>query len=110
MMQENDPTNWGIATWALAVGMSLLGGLVSWYSRIKAGHPLVFNFVEFLGESVTSAFVGLMSFMILDSFGYPWGICAAAAGISGNMAPKLLCMVKQMIEDRFNYINGGSKR
>ncbi|SFN24031.1 phage holin family protein [Nitrosomonas communis] len=108
-MQENDPTNWSAATWGLAVGMSLLGGFVSWYSRIKAGHPLVFNFVEFLGESVTSAFVGLMSFMILDSFGYPWGICAAAAGISGNMAPKLLSMVKQAIEDRFSYINKGNR-
>ncbi|SFN18940.1 phage holin family protein [Nitrosomonas communis] len=89
--------------------MSLLGAFVSWYSRIKAEHPIVFNFIEFVDESVTSAFVGLTAFMILDSFGYPWGICAAAAGISENMAAKLLSMVKQMIEDRFNYINKGNK-
>ncbi|WP_430233966.1 phage holin family protein [Nitrosomonas communis] len=104
-MQENDPTNWGAATWMLAVGMSFFGGVVSWYSKLRAGHTRVFNLIELIGEVVTSGFVGLASFMVLSSLNYPVGICAAAAGISGNMATRLLFLIEQTIEKRFASLN-----
>lgn len=95
-----DPTEWAASTWALAMGMAMVGGLVNWYSRIKAGKTRAFNIVELVGEVFTSGFVGVGSFMLLDALSQPMGVCAAAAGIGGHMATRLLFMVERVIESR----------
>lgn len=104
-MPQHDPTNWSSATWGLAMGMSLLGGLVSWYSKLKAGHTRVFNVIELIGEVVTSGFVGLMTFMVFSSYGCPEGLCAASSGIAGHMATRLLFLIEQTIEKKFSVLN-----
>lgn len=101
MTPQNDPTSWGVATWALAVGMSCAGGLVNWYGRIRAGHTRAFNVIELIGEIFTSAFVGLGVFMAAQSMGQPLGLCAAMAGVGGHMATRLLFAFEKMIESRF---------
>jgi CHASE2 domain-containing sensor protein len=97
-MPEKDPTNWALGTWILALSMAICGGLVNWYARIKRGHARAFNFVELIGEILTSGFVGLGVFMLLDSWNQPAGLCAAAAGVSGHMATRLLFAVERAIE------------
>lgn len=97
-MPEKDPTNWGVAIWILAAGMSVAGGLVNWYSRIKAGHTRAFNILELLGEVFTSGFVGIGAFMSLQALDQPLGICAASAGIGGHMATRLLFAAERLIE------------
>lgn len=97
-MPGKDPTNWGWAIWVLAMGMSVAGGLVNWYRRVRAGHTRAFNLVELVGEIFTSGFVGLAVFMALQAFDQPLGICATAAGIGGHMATRLLFWVERLIE------------
>lgn len=99
-MPEKDPTNWSLATWGLAIGMSCAGGFVNWYARVKQGHTRAFNIVELAGEIFTSAFVGLGVFMMVQSFNQPLGVCAALAGVGGHMATRLLFMVEKFIESR----------
>lgn len=100
-MPEKDPTNWGLATWALAVGMSCAGGLVNWYARVKQGYARAFNIIELIGEIFTSAFVGLGVFMAAQGMDQPLGVCAALAGVGGHMATRLLFAVEKWIEARF---------
>lgn len=100
-MPEKDLSNWTAATWLLALGMAFAGGLVNWYGRVKQGYTRAFNIIELLGEIFTSGFVGLSAFMLLDGIGQPVGICAAAAGVGGHMATRLLFAVEKWIEARF---------
>ncbi len=97
-MPEKDPTTWALGTWILALSMAVGGGLVNWYARIKRGHARAFNFVELIGEIFTSGLVGLGIFMLLSSWDQPAGACAAAAGVSGHMATRLLFAVERAIE------------
>lgn len=89
-MPYKDPTNWGWAIWVLAIGMSVAGGIINWYSKIRAGHTKAFSAMEFVVEIFTSGFIGLAVFMGLDSFGEPLGLCAALAGVGGHMSTRLL--------------------
>ncbi|MEX3628325.1 MAG: phage holin family protein [Burkholderia sp.] len=106
-MPTKDPTNWGYATWLLAIGMSCAGGLVNWYARVKQGHTRAFNIIELIGEIFTSAFVGLGVFMAVQALDQPIGLCAALAGVGGHMATRLLFAVEKWIEARFRTLAKG---
>lgn len=101
-MFEKDPTTWAAATWILALSMAIGGGLVNWYARVKRGRTRVFNFIELIGEIFTSGFVGLGVFMLFDAWNQPAGLCAAAAGVSGHMATRLLFAVERAIEHQLD--------
>lgn len=101
-MPEKDPTNWEAGVWMLSIGMSLAGGFINWYGRIKSGHIIRFNILELIGELFTSGAVGVGVFMILDAWTQPLGVCAAAAGVSGHMSTRLLFVVGQVVESRIN--------
>lgn len=107
-MPVKDPTNWGIATWLLALGMAFGGGIVNWYAKIKRGHTRAFNVVELLGEIFTSGFVGLAVFMALEAWDQPIGLCAAAAGVTGHMATRFLFAVERAIEARLEKLASSS--
>lgn len=95
--------------WALAVGMSLMGGFVNWYGRVKAGHTRAFNMIELVGEVVVSGFVGLGAFMVAAGMGFDAGICAAAAGVAGHMGTRLLFLLERYTKKRFNAMMKGMK-
>lgn len=104
-MPEKDPTTWTAATWLLALGMAFGGGLVNWYAKIKRGHTRAFNIVELVGEIFSSGFVGLAVFMGLAAVDQPVGVCAAAAGVGGHMATRLLFTVERAIEARLESLH-----
>ena len=108
-MPAKDPLNWTLGTWILALSMAMGGGIVNWYAKLKSGHVRVFNFVELLGEVFTSGFVGMGVFMLLDSWDQPAGLCAAAAGVSGHMATRLLFAIERVVERQLNSAVGGPK-
>lgn len=103
-MVEKDPTTWGLLTWILALAMSVSGGVISWWAKIKAGHAKLFNFAEMIGEIFTSGFVGLVVFMALVALEQPTGLAAAASGISGHMATRLLFAFERAVERKINSI------
>ena len=108
-MPEKDPANWALGTWVLALSMAVGGGLINWYAKLKRGHARVFNFVELIGEIFTSGLVGLSIFMLLDSWDQPAGLCAAAAGVSGHMATRLLFAVERAVERQLDAYQPGKK-
>ncbi len=109
-MPYRDPTNWPWGVWVLALGMSLAGGFVNWYGRIKSGHIITFNILELIGELFTSGAVGLGVFMVLEAWDQPIGVCAAACGVAGHMSTKLLFAVGRVVESRINVFVANKKR
>lgn len=99
-MLEKDPTTWGLAMWVLALGMAFGGGAVNWYAKVKRGHTRAFNLIELIGEIFASGFVGLGVFMLLAALNQPMGVCAAASGVGGHMATRLLFAIERAIEVR----------
>ena len=108
-MPEKDPANWALSTWILALSMAMGGGVINWYAKLRSGHVRVFNFIELIGEIFTSGFVGLGMFMLLDSWDQPAGMCAAAAGVSGHMATRLLFAVERAVERQLDAFSGKPK-
>lgn len=105
-MPDKDPTAWSIATWILACSMAFGSGAINWWARVKQGKAKVFGFFELVGEMFTSGMVGLGVFMTLAAFDQPAGLCAAAAGISGHMATRLLFAIERAVERRINDFAG----
>lgn len=103
-MPEKDPTTWGLATWLLALGMAFGGGAVNWYAKVRRGHTRAFNIIELIGEIFTSGFVGLGVFMLLAAMEQPAGICAAAAGVGGHMATRLLFAIERAVEAKLDAV------
>lgn len=97
-MLDRDPTTWEIGTWILASCMAFGGGIINWMGRIKRGQTRPFNIIELVGEICTSGFVGVGAFMLLDAFEQPHGLCAAASGVGGHMATRLLFLIEKTIE------------
>ena len=101
MQENNNPITWTYGTWALAFGVSIAGGIVNFYARVKRGHTRAFNFIELIGEMFIAGLVGLMAFMVVTGFNYPIGLAAAAAGVGGHMGTRLLFIAEHALEARF---------
>ncbi len=99
-MLEKDPTTWSQSTWILAISMAASGGIINWLGRIREGHTRAFNIMELFGNIFTSGFVGVGVFMAAESLDQPIGLCAAAAGIGGHMAARLLFAVEKLLEKK----------
>ena len=99
MQNFDDPTQWPLSTWLLALIMSCAGGIVNWIALLKKGKKSirVFSFTELMGELFISGFTGIIMFMWLSSYDYPIGFCAASAGICGHMATRLLFILENRI-------------
>ena len=77
-----------------------MGGVINFIAKVRAGHTRAFNLLELVGEIMTSAFVGVGVFMLLQSFDEPVGVCAAMSGVGGHMATRLLFLVERWVEGR----------
>ena len=79
-----------LLTWAWIVGLSLLGGFVSFYQKLRAGLVRAWNFTEFIGELATSAFVGILTFKACVWLKWDTDLVAAVVGITAHMGSRAL--------------------
>lgn len=97
-MPEKDPQTWSLTTWLLLIVMILLGGITSWYRRVKEGHARAFNLIELAGEFAISGLVGFTGFVVAQHYFSNDGMAAAAAGISAHFATRLIFSAEGLIE------------
>jgi hypothetical protein len=97
-MPEKDPVTWSLATWGLMIFISFLGGVTSWYRRVKNGHARAFNIVELIGEMAISGLMGFTGFVVADWYFDSHSIAAAAAGMSAHFATRILFSAEGLIE------------
>ena len=76
------------------------GGALSFYSKVKTGKVRAFNITEFVGEIVTSAIVGLVTFWICKGFGVNEWLTAAGVAISGHMGARAIFLLEKTLEKK----------
>lgn len=97
-MPEKEVSNYSswivqIIPFALAILLSCFGGIVNYLNRIdKSG--AAFSLIRLLIEIITSAFVGIISFMLCDYANLEWSITAAIVAVSGHMGTRALFLIE----------------
>ena len=86
------------STYAWVIGISALGGLVSFYRKVKSGAARAWNISELIGELATSGLAGIITYWFCQ-WGEvnPW-LAAAFIGIAGHMGSRLIFMAEGPLE------------
>lgn len=92
---EKDPLDYPLKQYLMMLTVSILGGLVSWYAKIKAGTVKTWNLMHLIGELATSAFAGLLAFWLCAYFDTPPLLMAALVGIAGHMGTRAISVFEQ---------------
>lgn len=100
-MPEKDPTSYSLLTYLWVFALSMMGGFVSFMRKLKAGHARAFNVVEFIGELVTSAFAGVITFWLCENAGISPLLTAAFVGVSGHMGSRAILTVEDWLQTKF---------
>lgn len=100
-MIDKDPTSYSLVTYLWVFLLAMLGGIVNFMRKLQAGHARVFNMVEFIGEIVTSAFAGVITFWLCENAGFSPLVTAAFVGISGHMGSRAIFMFENWLKNKF---------
>lgn len=100
-MIEKDPTSYSLITYAWVFLLAILGGVVNFVRKLQQGHVRAFNFVEFIGEIVTSAFAGVITFWLCENAHMSPLLTAAFVGVSGHMGSRAIFMVENWLKTKF---------
>jgi hypothetical protein len=100
-MIDKDPTSYPLLTYAWVLGLSALGGFVSFMNKIKSGKTRAFNIAEFLGEIATSAFAGIITFWLCENAQFSPLITAALVGVTGHMGSRAIMLFEDYLSKKF---------
>jgi len=87
----------GIEVYVLAFLVSVLGGTVSYLSKVRTNGQKAFSVVELIGEWVTSGFAGLMTAYVCVAAGLSFELTAAFAGIAGHAGGRAISILEQKL-------------
>lgn len=86
-----DPTTYPALTYLWVVALSAWGGAVRFLRKIRAGEmSLAHAFRSLIGEAVTSAFAGVMTFYLCEASGITGMWTAVMVGVAGHMGGRSL--------------------
>ncbi len=88
MRIDDDSLPASLITWALVIGLSCWGGLIRYLSRVRMGQE--FSFAWMLVSMVTSAFAGVLTYLLCCAAGISGPMAGAMVGISGWMGTEAL--------------------
>ena len=97
-MPEKDPNSWASLRAVLPILFGAGGGVIRYYCLIKSGRT--FKFFEFVGDMLSSIFVGCVLYMLAEGLAQPTGISAVCAAIGGNMGARAFQIVESFFEKK----------
>lgn len=103
-MPEKDPTTYSAITYAWVFALASWGGAVSFWRKVKNGDTRICNISELIGELITSAFAGIITFWLAESAGINPLVTAALVGISGHMGSRAIFAFEAWAESRFSAV------
>lgn len=93
-------------TWLWVIGISVLGGGVSFFQKLKRGQVRPFNFTELLGEILVSFFVGLVTFLLCRAIDLNDYWSAGLTGITAHMGSRALMLMEDAFTKKFQKMTG----
>jgi hypothetical protein len=100
-LAAKDPFSYGWAAYAWVIAWASAGGFVSFRQKMNRGEVRAFNLVEFIGEIVTSAFVGVLAFWVCEFSDVPKLLEAVIVSISGHMGTRAVFLFEQYMMKKF---------
>ncbi len=97
---HSDPLELPLKQYALVLAVALLGGIVSFYSKVRAGSVAAWNVFHLIGEMATSAFAGLLAFWICAYVDLAPLLTAAIVGIAGHMGARAISAFERWAQKR----------
>jgi hypothetical protein len=99
------PFNYEVITYVWVFGLSAWGGFVSFLRKMREGKARPFNVMELIGEIVTSAFAGMITFWLCEAANINPLLTAAFVGISGHMGSRAIAMIEHYYTKKFDVEN-----
>lgn len=104
-MALKTPMSYSLQEYGIVLAISLLGGIASWFAKVRRGEVMAWNIAALIGELCVSAFAGLMAFFICEFFNLNPMLTPAIVGMSGHAGAKGLTWLEsagqRLIEKRF---------
>lgn len=98
---ERDPTTYTWITYAWVLFLAAWGGAVSFLKKVRDGDARASNVMEFVGEIVTSAFAGLITFYLCELAGLDKLLTASLVAVSGHMGTRAIFLLERQFEKYF---------
>lgn len=98
---DKDPLDYSLRQYGIVLVFALLGGLVSWVSKVRAGKLRAFQMLHLVGELATSALAGLLMFYFCEWLGLPKLLTICLVGVFGHMGTRGIALFEQWAERRF---------
>ena len=102
MLDKNPLTDYNYITYAWVIWLAVWGGIVNFWHKLKTGKARAFNVTEFIGEIVTSGFVGVLTFWLCEAGGISPLMTAVFVAISGHMGARAIFLFEKIMENRFS--------
>lgn len=98
-----DPFEYPLKWYGYILGISIFGGAVAWWRRVKRGEIATAHVRDLIGEIATSAFAGLLTFWVCESLGVPIIVTAPMAGIAGHMGGRAIDLLETHLLKRAGF-------
>lgn len=98
------PISYSLQEYGIVLSTALLGGMASWYMKVRRGEILAWNLAALIGELCVSAFAGLIAFWLCEYVNLNPLLTSAIVGMSGHAGAKglnwLEVMGQQVVEKK----------
>jgi CHASE2 domain-containing sensor protein len=96
--ETRTPFSYDAVTYLWVIAWSTAGGFVSFMRKLREGTARAFNFTEFIGEMFTSAFVGVLTFLLCEWAGISPMLSACFIAITGHMGSRALFVAEKFAQ------------
>lgn len=103
---NQDPLDYPVRQYGFMLGIALLGGLVSWVTKVRKGELSPWSVMQLVGELATSAFAGLICFWLCSWANAPGPLMACLVGVAGHMGTRAIVVFEQWAERRWGALSG----
>lgn len=89
------PTDIALKTYGLMLGVALLGGVVSWFGKVRRSEIPMWSIHHLVGELATSALAGLLMFWFCEWAGFAPLLTAPLTGVAGHMGTRAITLFEE---------------
>lgn len=103
------PLDIPLRDYLLVLIVSVCGGFVSWFGRVRRGEVSGWSLLNAIGETATSAMAGLLVFWLAKYLNTPELLTIALVGIAGHMGGRAIALLEEWGQRRIGATNPGDR-